>query len=1128
MYKVKIKKLPNLPQARRGGSYLNYYQMAPSFTSGSLSNPDLDYSQKLGPVDRDVANVEVEKNEKILMPGGDALGGMLTMYTAGGKRHAEGGTPLNLPEGAFVFSDFHGKDFRLGGNTKTKVMDQGILAYFGLPDRKGGYTFADIAAKYDINKDVANLMDPTEVKDKMTMDTLMYNIKNKTKKLGALAIAQESKKGEGAPKMAMPFIASMNMDPKDFDIPKISVDEMPFYQNIMKGAQQMDQQKAMMQQQQEAQASGMGMEDLAQGAPQGQMQAPEQGGMEEQYAQDMGQYMQRMGGSSFPNPYYPGRIPEEMPQAMLGYQVFKEGGGLSRFIRRQEGGPAMMPPEAMAQQAPPQGGGGGGQMEQIAAQVQQALQQGAQPEEVAAALLEKGIPPQAIAQIFVSIGMPQEEVMAMISQVTQQMQQGNPEQMEPSAGQMPDNEQAEMMAAQQAPAEASDMEAMAQYGMQIFAKGGSTGKLDRFISYAKKGLDEFDPESIVNRSYNRRRGVYIYTDANGNKYETTQPDLAVAGMPERSNTGSGGSNSVPPTQTTPTYDIPKDAVVVERQKDESAEDWAKRKQEAYDKAVDKGRVYIKSEDKYYRVGNRKKGYGEYKGPAEELKKVFNDNKDLAAMYQKLEETFKDPKIKAEYVKYVRAAAKKDDNWGSDAKARYKDKVINGTITDDQLVQAFLDHNKRNIAFAAHGKKVANTSNFDSELKYTNADIKKWSEEIGLGLNKDNIPIEQLAYLGYRDFINDRDKITDPDLKSKLAGFNVSQFGKNDEMTANGKGQVSKADWVYTNTTAGQVAGVDPGTELYDEELKAKKESEIVPPGEIGAIAKRPPAKPWLQNIIGTGMALTQDVNRYMPIKTTVPYIGQVDPQFISPVYQSQVATSMGRGMMEGMAPYLGNQVASSRQSQLYGEIADKAAQAAAAVEQANAGEATKTNATNLGVRLQGAQAQAAADSEYNTNVIGSKAIFDKNLQLKNVNIYANTVATLDNMARTDAANYVFGDEFNINGMNPFNPIQQIRGKSPNGQVSGDPGGSLMAAYQAALKNPDFAGMDKEDIKDLVIAEYNKSAYANAASSRKKTLANSIMGAYMSPVAANNPMMSSLSAYTQGMNPYTNDANDNGI
>jgi hypothetical protein len=975
MYQVKIKKLPNLPQARRGGSYLNYYQMAPSFTSDSLSDAGLSYSKTLGPVDRDVANVEVEKKEQIAMNGGEALGGMLTMYEAGGKRHAQGGTPLNLPEGAFVFSDFHGKDFRLGGNTKTKEMDKGILAYFGLPDRKGGYTFADIAAKYDINKDVANLMDPTEVKDKMTMDTLMLNIKNKTKKLGALAIAQESKKGEAAPKIAMPFITAMNMAPEDFDIPKISIDEMPFYQNIMKGAQEMDQQKAMQQQQQEAQAAGMDMQD--QGQPQGQMSAPDQASIEEQYAQDMGQYMQRMGGSSFPNPYYPGRIPEEMPQAMLGYQVFKQG--------------------------------------------------------------------------------------------------------------------------------------------------GETG-LDKFLFMAKRGIEDFDPDNIVNRTYNRRKGVYIYTDASGNKFETTQADLAVAGMQGGSGPLEGGP-SIPPEQTTPAYDIPKDAVVVERKKDESAEDWAKRKQEAYDKAVDKGRVYIKSEDKYYRVGNRKKGYGEYKGSAEELKRVFNDNKDLAAMYQKLEETFKDPKIRAEYVKRVREAVKNDENLGDKAKGDFKTKILNGTIKDEQIVQAFLDHNKRNIGFAAHKRNVGGTPQGDATLVYTSADLDKWSKEMGLDIKKDNVMLEQLSYIGYRDLINDKDKIADADVKSKLAPFQISQFGKNDEITALGLGQVSDSDEYYMNTTAGQVASIDPGTELYDEQLKLKKEAEMVPPGEMGDMIQRPPAKPWLQNIIGTGMALTQDVNRYMPIRTTVPYIGQVDPQFISPVYQTQAATSTARGMMEGMAPYMGDQIASSRQSQLFGEVADKAAQAAAGVEQFNAGEATKTNATNLGVRLQGAQAQAAADNEYNTNVIGSKAIFDKNLQLKNVNIYANTVATLDNMARTDAANYVFGDEFNINGMNPFNPIQQIRGKSPNGQVSADAGGSLMAAYQAALKNPDFAGMDKEDIKDLVIAEYNKSAYANAASSRKKTLANSIMGAYMSPVAANNPMMNSLSAYTQGMNPYTNAPND---
>ena len=975
MYQVKIKKLPNLPKARHGGNYLNYYQMAPSFTSDSLSDPNLSYSKTLGPVDRDLANVEVERKEKILMNGGDALGGMLTMYTAGGKRHAEGGTPLNLPEGAFVFSDFHGKDFRLGGNTKTKEMDKGILAYFGLPDRKGGYTFADIAAKYDINKDVANLMDPTEIKDKMTMDTLMLNIKNKTKKLGALAIAQESKKGEAAPKMAMPFITAMNMAPEDFDIPKISIDEMPFYQNVMKGAQEMDQQKAMMQQQQEAQAAGMDMQD--QGQPQGQMSAPDQGGIEQQYAQDMGQYMQRMGGSSFPNPYYPGRIPEEMPQAMLGYQVFKEG--------------------------------------------------------------------------------------------------------------------------------------------------GETG-LDRFLFMAKKGIEDFDPDNIVNRTYNRRKGVYIYTDANGNKFETTQPDLAVTDIPVIPPGGNPVRNqTTQTTQTTePVYDVPKNAVVIERKKDESAEDWAKRRQEAYDKAIDKGRVYIKSEDKYYRVGNRSKGYGvEYKGSEEDLKKVFNGNKDLASMYQKLEETFKDPKVRAEYIKYVREAVKNDENLGALAKGDFKTKVLNGTITDDQIIQAFLDHNKRNIGFAAHGKKVADTNQKADLDNYTNSDLDKWSKEMGLGIKKDNVLLEQLSYIGYRDFINNRDKIADADVKSKLAGFNVSQFGKNDEITANGKGQVSDADQYYTNTTAGQVAGYDPGTELYEEELKARKEAEMVPPGEMGEIANRPPTQPWLQNVMGVGMALTQDVNRYMPIRTTVPYIGQVDPQFISPIYQTQAATSAARSMMDGMETYMGDRIASSRQSDLYGQVAEKAMAAAAGVEQFNAGETLKAGVTNLGTRLQAAQAQAAADNEYYTNVVGSKAIYDKNKQLKDLNIFTNIAATLDNLARTDATNYAFASEFNINGMNPFNPIQQIRGKSPDGAANANAGATLVAAYQNALKNPDYAGLDPEDIKDLVIAEYNKNNYSNAANNRKKTLANSIMSAYASPVAANNPMMNSLSAYTQGMNPYGN-------
>jgi hypothetical protein len=76
----------------------------------------------------------------------------------------------------------------------------------------------------------------------------------------------------------------------------------------------------------------------------------------------------------------------------------------------------------MAEQAPQQQGGGQDQMQQIAMQVQQMLEQGADPGQVIAQLLQGGVPPEVIAQIFVGLGMPQEQVAPMIEQVMQQMQ----------------------------------------------------------------------------------------------------------------------------------------------------------------------------------------------------------------------------------------------------------------------------------------------------------------------------------------------------------------------------------------------------------------------------------------------------------------------------------------------------------------------------------------------------------------------------------------------------------------------------------------------------------------------------------------------------------------------------------
>lgn len=138
--------------------------------------------QQLGPVDRDEANVEAEKGETVLLP--DA-----SFYTIGGKRHYNGGTPLNLPGNSFIFSD--SKDQQITGP---------VLEIFNKnPDKK--LTPADISKQYKLNDYIAKLQDKTADSYDFTTTELM--LKNNLKKLNELAIIQEGQKGfpDGVPEV---------------------------------------------------------------------------------------------------------------------------------------------------------------------------------------------------------------------------------------------------------------------------------------------------------------------------------------------------------------------------------------------------------------------------------------------------------------------------------------------------------------------------------------------------------------------------------------------------------------------------------------------------------------------------------------------------------------------------------------------------------------------------------------------------------------------------------------------------------------------------------------------------------------------------------------------------------------
>jgi hypothetical protein len=149
-------------------------------------------------VNRGNANIEAEKGESVVVSGNDGLD---EHYSIGGKKHSQGGTPLSLDTGSFIFSD---------NKKKLKIKDKNILEDFGITGSKGK-TPSEIAKKFDINKYKKVLKDPNS--DKLEKETAKKMINNYNMKLSKLALLQEGMKGfpNGIPQMAMPYVEAKGL-----------------------------------------------------------------------------------------------------------------------------------------------------------------------------------------------------------------------------------------------------------------------------------------------------------------------------------------------------------------------------------------------------------------------------------------------------------------------------------------------------------------------------------------------------------------------------------------------------------------------------------------------------------------------------------------------------------------------------------------------------------------------------------------------------------------------------------------------------------------------------------------------------------------------------------------------------
>lgn len=198
-YRVRITKSPNTEnnQMAYGG------QMGHSLDLGSmryfLNQEDKDryeVGNTIQPVPEYMANIEAERGETALMPDTD---GNLIHSKIGGKRHSEGGTPLNVPEGTFIYSD----------TNKMKIKGQPLALFGKSVESNKGYTPASIAKQYDINKYTSILNDPNS--DPIKKRTAELMLDNNKKKLAQLALVQEGKKGfpQGVPGVAQDYLSKL-------------------------------------------------------------------------------------------------------------------------------------------------------------------------------------------------------------------------------------------------------------------------------------------------------------------------------------------------------------------------------------------------------------------------------------------------------------------------------------------------------------------------------------------------------------------------------------------------------------------------------------------------------------------------------------------------------------------------------------------------------------------------------------------------------------------------------------------------------------------------------------------------------------------------------------------------------
>ena len=999
MIKVKIKKQAKAKTGYQvdGSLYNDPATAGGADYNSNMGQPKLRESRYITADPREESNVEAEGGEIVY---GDINGDNFPeAQIIKGPRHAQGGVPLNLPEDTFIYSD-----------TRTmRIKDCEILQMFGKACGKKSYTPAELAKQYDINKYRVILEDPNS--DAIDRKTAEIMIKKYVIKLGCLALKQESMKGfpQGIPAVAIPCM----------EMKGITEEQILPNQELTVLNDQLDKLN-----QSQEQGSNENMVEQAMGMNQGNPVA-------EPMQQQPPQLMQ----------------PAPPQQGMMGYGGYKAQYGM------EQPSPDQM---AMQQQDPQQQ-----MMMQIMSEVQAALEQGNPPEQIIESLLANEIDPQTIAQMFIQLGMPQEEVIALVESVI--------------SPQQPPMTQEQMMQAPMAMyglnmGGGSDMPFYdipeAEYGMNVEAN--PTSYQDGGLPMAGNGItikesDYATPEELnlaLRKAYlkSRRTGEKIYvTRADGKTYE----QRVSAGL-HKTYTGS---------------DLPE---------------WNNNQVAA--------------------------------ATFEAMAQTFNDLKVKAAFANRVRTVLQDQENYKGKTRYDAAGNPLPPKYSKKYRDRFGiDPSDPNALTDDQIVEQYLRMQERNLKtttykdklglpmfgswmykdadgnlrdFNSTGDKKGDKLGFKDLIKQqdpnmSDAEIQQMYDKIknsgmtslkaistDMGIPMDwgagQTDMNREAYLQQAGFIAANQLMKDIEANpdnydeetqlgllgiTKMAGFQPYgvQVGFSDE-TGMGEMNISPIDAYYNNTSQGQIQGhhtVD-FTDIPINELDCQCEDETAanyspykdangnctcnPPIDQkkcpctysdgstvmltpDASGNCPPCEEeqnvnvpggyapwWLQDTIKT----TGAFGDLMGLKKYMPWAPGVDletprPTFLDPTRELAANAEQANIQTQGMAQFAGPQALSSRSSGIQGQAAKNAADVLSKYNNANVNIANEFELKATDIRNKESMLkQATSQRLYDQNTVANQQFDNAKLAMRNNlrNYYTNAIT---NRWQTDALNQMYPD-----------------------------------------------------------------------------------------------------------------------